>query len=204
MMCFLSHAARVQGDPHPITLDGLKYTFNGLGEYLLTEVGSGTFILQGRMVQATSPSGEAVRATVMSAIVIREGNSNTIQFQTGSYPGHPEALVNGQFIDFSEITIQEFCDVVVSKSGATLTARFNSGAFIEVQEEKGFLATLIVSLPAVWQGLTRGLLGNYNGDTSDDLTPRGGSPLPLDSSLRNIHEMFGVTCRLHCLWYLID
>ena len=194
----MSHTAKAIGDPHLITLDGHKYTFNGLGEYLLTEVGSGTFILQGRMVHATDPSGDAVRATVFSALVMREGNSNTIQFQTGSYPGHPEALVNGEFIDFSEIAIQEFCDVVVTKSGSTLSARFNSGAYIEVREENGFLAALTVSLPAAWQGLTSGLLGNYNGDTSDDLTPRGGSPLPLESRLRNIHEMFGVTCKLHC------
>ena len=187
------------GDPHIVTLDGFKYTFNGLGEYLLIEVDSSSFTFQGRMVQATNPSGETVGATVFSAIAMREGGSDTIQFQTGSFPGDPEALVNGVFVDFSDVAIQELNGVAVTKSGATLTARFNSGAYIEVREENGFLATLLVSLPTAWQGLTRGLMGNYNGDTSDDLTPRGGSPLPLDSNLTTIHDMFGVTCKLHHL-----
>ena len=76
-----------------------------------------------------------------------------------------------------------------------MSARFDSGVYVEVREGNGFLATLLVSLPTAWEGLTSGLMGNYNGDTSDDLTPRGGSPLPFNSGLKEIHELFGVSCK---------
>ena len=38
---------------------------------------------------------------------------------------------------------------------------------------------LNVGLPEQYKGMTNGLMGPYNGDISDDLTPRGGSPIPL-------------------------
>ena len=34
------------GDPHITTLDGLKYTFNGLGEYTMINADNGSFVLQ--------------------------------------------------------------------------------------------------------------------------------------------------------------
>ena len=53
---------------------------------------------------------------------------------------------------------------------------------------------VIVSLPVAFRGKTSGLMGNFNGNTSDDLTPKGGGePIPLNSSLEVIHEQFGIT-----------
>lgn len=34
------------GDPHMVTLDGLKYTFNGKGEFTLIETTNNSFSLQ--------------------------------------------------------------------------------------------------------------------------------------------------------------
>ena len=40
-----------------------------------------------------------------------------------------------------------------------------------------------------------GLLGTFNGDTSDDLKPKSeDEPIPLTSILQEIHELFGLTC----------
>ncbi len=183
------------GDPHIVTLDGFKYTFNGRGEYLLVQVDD-EFTFQGRMIRPLSPSGNAVNATVFSAIAMREGN-NTVQFQIGVFAEDPDALINSEFIDFTDVAAQDFNGVVITKTGNTLSASFASGAFIEVREENRFFSTLLVSLPVSWQGRTRGLMGNYNGDTSDDLTPLTGDPLPLDSDLGAIHESFGVTCMFY-------
>jgi len=45
-------------------------------------------------------------------------------------------------------------------------------------------------------GSLRGLLGNYNGNSADDLLPRYGSPLPGNATMREIHFKFGLTCKL--------
>ncbi len=185
--------AWLRGDPHMVTLDGFQYTFNGRGEFLLVQVDN-VFILQARMIQLDTI---AVGATVFSAIAIREGD-NTVQFQVGAFAGDPDVLLNGEFIDFTNIptSTQQFNGVAVTKVDSTLSASFASGAFIEVREDNGFFSPISVSLPTSWQGQTRGLMGNYNEDTSDDLTPQTvGDPLPLDSDLRTIHDSFGVTCR---------
>ena len=77
----------------------------------------------------------------------------------------------------------------------TFSASFSSGAYLEVKEMNGFIAVFIVNLPKQYKGLTRGLMGNYNGDISDDLIPKGSNEsLPLNSSLQTIHEQFGLTC----------
>ena len=42
---------------------------------------------------------------------------------------------------------------------------------------------------------TQGLMGSFDEDVSNDLTPKGGStPLPLNSTIQTIHEKFGITC----------
>ena len=183
------------GDPHLVTLDLHKYTFNGKGEFVLIQTVDNSFTLQGRMVEATNDDSNLVQATVFSALVAKQNDSDTVQLQLDA-SNNVTALVNGDEIDFSELHEQEFNNVKVSNlKNNTLIATFSSGPFIKVQEENGIISVMIVSLPTSFKNKTQGLMGNYNGDMSDDLTPRGGGQaLPLDSPLQRIHEQFGVTC----------
>ena len=64
-----------------MTLDGYKYTFNGRGEFTLIEISNNSFTLQGRMVNVANQDGATARATVFSAIVAREGDSDVVQFE---------------------------------------------------------------------------------------------------------------------------
>jgi len=62
------------GDPHVLTLDGLEYTFNGLGEYTMVDVHNSnvSFTLQGRTGKALNDNGTAINATVFTAFAARE------------------------------------------------------------------------------------------------------------------------------------
>ena len=65
------------GDPHFVTLDGKNYTFNGLGEYIMTDARDGFFQLQARTKLA---KGDGT-ATVFSAAAAKEGNSSVVQIE---------------------------------------------------------------------------------------------------------------------------
>ena len=187
-----------------MTLDLLKYTFNGYGEFVLIEAVDNSFILQARMVEATTSDSVniPVTGTIISALAAKETYSDTVQLQLDPLRGIA-VLVNGDGVDFSEIKEKEFRNVTVADlENKTFTATFSGGQFLKVQEENEVISLIIVSVPDTLHNQTRGLLGNYNGDASDDLTPRGQQKsLSSNVSLKEIHEQFGITCEYskHCL-----
>ena len=163
---FFCDKAIVIGDPHIITLDGLKYTFNEKREFTLIETAGERFTLQARMVAATDGSGNAVTATVFSAIVAKQNGSDKVQF--GLSRRGLDALVNGERIDLTDVPRQEFSNVTVADIGNdTFSAQFSGGAYVEVRVENDIISVLLVNLPDSLQGATRGLMENFNGNTSD-------------------------------------
>ena len=182
------------GDPHIVTLDGYKYTFNGKGEFTLIETPDNRFTLQARMVEATGAGGDVVQATVFSALVGKQNDSDTVQLEL-SRRGI-DARVNGMRDDFEDVVQQSFNNVTLFDIGnKTIEAIFSSGVLISAKEENDIISVLLVSLSNSYLGSTRGLMGIFNGNTSDDLIPKGSSePISLNSSLETIHRSFGITC----------
>ena len=182
-----------------MTLDLHKYTFNGKGEFVLIETNDQSFTLQGRMIEVKTSLGTVADATVFSACVAKEKSSSTVQFEIETVENITSVitLVDGERANFDELKIQDFENVTIIKSGNnTLSATFSSGAILQVEEQNGFISVLIVSLPESYQSKTHGLMGPYNGDKTDDLTPKGnGTILSLNSTIQEIHETFGMTCK---------
>ena len=58
------------GDPHITTIDGRRYTFNGLGEYVLLRANNSNFEFQGRTELAPNSN-----ATVFSTFALREDDN---------------------------------------------------------------------------------------------------------------------------------
>lgn len=153
------------------------------------------------MIETRDAAGDFAGATVFSACVATADNSSTVQFElvddnNGSIS--LMVLVDGERVDFDDIRSQEFVNVTVIDSGNnTFSATFTNGAFLQVQEENGFISALTVSLPNSFINRTRGLMGLFNGDKDDDLTPRNSdTPLPLNLSLEQIHKDFGISCKI--------
>jgi len=78
---FNLYTAWVFGDPHVRTLDGLEYTFNGLGEYTLIETTDKNFTLQGRTERALDKDGKEMQATVFSAFAAKDTDSDRFHIQ---------------------------------------------------------------------------------------------------------------------------
>ena len=68
------------GDPHIATLDDLKYTFNGLGEYRLLELKDGSFKFQGR----TKKFGANVKATEFSSFAFHQNDTDVIEIKAST------------------------------------------------------------------------------------------------------------------------
>ena len=186
--------ARGFGDPHLVTLDGYKYTFNGKGEFILVETADKEVTIQGRMIEAQTHNLTINSGTVFGAFVAKESDSDTVQLKLTQQ--RLVALVNGETVDFEMLLSQRFANVTVSDKGnGTLSAEFTSGTSIQVTEKNGIISDVLVTIPNEYFNRTRGLLGQFNQDSSDDLRPANSSvPLPLNSSLEMIHYQFGLTC----------
>ncbi len=145
------------------------------------------------------PLSTLLQATAFSAIAAKEAYSDTVQIQISGNGNSLEVLVNREILEIFENLSRAFRNVTVSNLGNdAIAATFSSGVYIEARGENGIVSTLITSFSMEnYQGQTRGLMGNFNGDTSDDLTPRGGGgrPVSLAASLEDIHNMFGRTCK---------
>ncbi len=99
-------AACTFGDPHIVTLDGHKYTFNGKGEFTLVETHDGSFTLQGRMEEATDSSSTG---TVFTSLVAQQAGAEgkTVEFRV-SRQGDLEVLVDRRRVNFAELSQQDF------------------------------------------------------------------------------------------------
>lgn len=179
------------------TMDGFKYTFNGLGEFVLIDTVDGSFTLQGRMIQAKNDTGSPISATSFSAIVAKQFDSDTVQFQLAEsdiIDDEIDALVNGELLDFEGLPNQQFNNVTIRKSANAISAIFSSGVHLEAKVENGIISVVSTTLPKSYRFLTFGLMGNYNGEDSDDLLPRGSSVL-ISSNNQDIHNIFRITCK---------
>ena len=190
--------ARTFGDPHLVTLDGHKYTFNGHGEFILLQSLDKTLTIQVRMIEPiTTYSNQTLVGvgTVVSAIVAKHVDSDAVQFEILN--DKLVALVNGDEIDFTNIREQDFKNLtIVNKENRTISGILtNVGVTLTVKENNNFLSDIAITLSDIYHLKTQGLLGQFNGDMNDDLLPKNSnSTLPLNSTNIDIHYQFGLTC----------
>lgn len=71
------------GDPHITTLDSKSYTFNGLGEYVLSKGSSGSdmFNIQARTGMALDKNNQTINATVFTAFSAQNEKNDTFQVE---------------------------------------------------------------------------------------------------------------------------
>ncbi len=83
---------------------------------------------------------------------------------------------------------------MIDEGNNTGIAEFSGGSNIEIRVENGIISVMLVTLPNQYRSLTRGLMGNYNGEKSDDFIPKGASSsISIDSDKEDIFTL-GNTC----------
>uniref|UniRef100_A0A914Y6K2 Uncharacterized protein n=1 Tax=Panagrolaimus superbus TaxID=310955 RepID=A0A914Y6K2_9BILA len=149
------------GDPHFITYDGTRYTFQGKGYYVLTmsKDPRHDFNVQIRMEQPPNTDwGQVVQASVITGIAARENQSDIVQlfarkeFRRWRY--RMDVIVNGHpcYFDTPELKLQRFRGITLrsperNHNQSEIQVMFDSGAGLQVSEAHGMLSIMVLLPP---------------------------------------------------------
>ncbi|XP_042655267.1 mucin-4 isoform X2 [Tyto alba] len=160
------------GDPHITTLDGLTYTFNGLGDFvlLLASDARTSFVLHGRTAQ--TGTAQATNFVAFAAQYI-SATTTTVEWNLGNQ-GDIQVLLNDESIQFSYSQ-----------------AVFEGAIAVSISATSGILS-MVCSLPDLYRNSTKGLLGVWDHDPADDFQMPNGTSIPVNSSEEKIYN-YGMT-----------
>ncbi|XP_067686050.1 fibrillin-2-like [Haliotis asinina] len=189
------------GDPHITTLDELTYIFNGHGEWVMLDANdvNATFTLQARTERALNKDGNLTTATIFTAFAATDRNDTFIVELAPSKTGFI-IYRNGKDLSVSFANDANFTEtgtggLTVSRQGEDVVGFFPSGVSVRVVQGPKLL-TVSVGLTAAFKNKTRGLMGNFNDDKSDDLTFPNGTILDVSSPERVVYE-YGKTWQIN-------
>ncbi|BES91125.1 AMOP [Nesidiocoris tenuis] len=200
------NVATVFGDPHFITFDNVEYTFNGQGEFVLARADNGKHKLdvQGRFERVPKNLFGLSEATLLTSVVAKENNSAIVEVRMrprfARWRYALDVFADGKKIYFDRPALrsQHFRGVTVYQASRVLNQSeviimFDTGVGVEVVENKGYMAARVY-LPWTYINQTRGLLGNWSFDKTDDFTrPDGSIYIPSSyDDFQQIHEQFGI------------
>ncbi|XP_030349578.1 mucin-4 isoform X2 [Strigops habroptila] len=181
------------GDPHITTMDGLTYTFNGLGDFalLLASDAQTSFVLHGRT--ARTGMAQATNFVAFAAQYIST-TTTTVEWTLGSQ-GDIQVVLNHETIQFSYS--QDMGAEVYYSPGVLLVnassamAVFDGAIAISISAASGMLS-VVCSLPDQYRNSTKGLLGVWDHDPANDFQMPNGTSIPVNSSEEEIYS-YGLT-----------
>ncbi len=176
--------ARSYGDPHMVSFDGARYSFQTVGEFVLTKSNKGDVEVQTRQ----RPQNDDF--SLNTAVAMNVGGDR-LAIYAEDYPDADYSTpvrLNGQSVHLTGSTYFLDHGGTVQKSGQSYFVHWPNGESAEVKmRSTGGMAFMDVSvniLPCVVSNYS-GVLGNANGIERDDfdpgiIVPRSGFEDPFD------------------------
>ncbi|XP_065657050.1 sushi domain-containing protein 2-like [Hydra vulgaris] len=178
------------GDPHFTTMDGTFYSFNPVGEFVYLTTQNGSDIIQSRISQYIDKTGIKKNACIFSGFVIKGNDSDIIQIELNNKQTFV-FIVNGQSLNL-DFGLWNFNGISLSyENNATVVVQTNSGIQFEIIALENALHTILV-LSDTFKNRISGLIGDWDGNSSNDLKLPNGSFISSNSSNYNIHFNFGM------------
>ncbi len=157
------------GEPHIVTLDGLQYSFQVAGDFVLAKNDNGSIVIQGRFVHRNNTT-QSVSVNRSTAVKIYDNIIST-------YKSNSIIYVNGKKIDDNIKHYNLSNDVILSlgkNNSVTLVSR--DGTKVEIENTR-------VSLKTTSKGRFSGLYGDGDGNPSNDLRTADGRALSPEITL---------------------
>lgn len=168
---------RVHGDPHLETIDGRHYSLMTAGEFALVRDADGRDLVQARFHPQTDSF------TVVSGLAVRLGESEVVVAVDPEDEGltvHVDGeLVTGAVVAFDDGLVEMGIALVGVKR--VVRIRGWDGFLVEALVYDDRL-DLSVHLPEPYWGEVSGILGDADGDPTNDLVDRNGQIVPRDVS----------------------
>lgn len=195
-------AAQAAGDPHLVTLDGLNYTFNGEGDFVLIQDHADPSLARVKVhVHASRVidiDDVVQNATVFTAVAMQVANETaTVEIKLHATEV-AMLLIDQQQVDITswphEVTGMTIYRNQASNGTVEFTVVMETvGISVLVSADADLLNIMMLVGSSDLKGNLTGLLGNYNGVKEDDLRSRDGQILPANSTMREVHYGFGMT-----------
>ncbi|XP_076436246.1 sushi domain-containing protein 2-like [Babylonia areolata] len=194
-------AAQAAGDPHIVTLDGVNYTFNGEGDFVLLQDTTETVRVHVHADRAVDIDGQLGNATLFTAVAMSVVNETDVVEIRKDSEELVAVLVNQQEVEITSTQTQLRGMTVYQNQTGNGTVEFTvvlapAGLSVLVSVTPDLLNIMVLIGSSQLKGNLTGLLGNYNGEMEDDLKPRYGDPIPITANMSQVHYLFGMT------WYL--
>ena len=183
------------GDPHFTTFDGLEYTFNGYGEYILFEIKEINLRVNVQLEPIIAENGNKTRGTVFTGIAIKGNELDDIEIKIENRDLLIKINGKDQKIFGTGNSTLRSDNYILSFDNNKLIVYliYENGIEFEIHSISLNKALFILSfIPSKFNGKLRGLMGNNNGDRTDDFILPNDTVLSINpNNDRDVFQKFG-------------
>ncbi|AVZ31101.1 VWD domain-containing protein [Nodularia spumigena] len=179
------------GDPHLITFDGHRYSFQTVGEFVLAKSTDGVFEVQTRQ----SPVNKSL--SLNSAVAMKIGR-NRVAFYSKDFPDsntNTPLRINGKptVVEGNSLSLRGG-GIIRQQNDSNYVVEWPTGEKVTVTIYSRGQFKYMDVFPSVFESQANqmvGLLGNVNGKANDDLRFRNGNILPSKSTYGDLKQLIG-------------